>query len=68
MLPNNLSQIKQTLPGALDLSENSSSSQSRGLCNDKKSEQVTYLVSVVDDEIQTHSLDLHYTQIPIGKA
>ena len=25
-------------------------------------------MSVVDDEIQTHSLDSHYTQIPIGKG
>ena len=27
-----------------------------------------FRVSVVDDEIQTHSLDSHYTQIPIGKG
>jgi hypothetical protein len=27
-----------------------------------------FQVSVVDDEIQTHSLDSHYTQIPIGKG
>jgi hypothetical protein len=46
----------------------STNTQTCGLCHNKKSGQVTFQVTVVDDEIQTHSLDLHYTQIPIGKG
>ncbi len=72
-LPNNLweSLAKQSI-AAIDSSQNTlsaafdPSASSRGLCHNKKSERVQ--VPVVDDEIQTHSLDLHYTQIPIGKG